>query len=171
MASSAWLSNHRNGLIFCMISPFNLKPQSNHGCPQMDTDTRQLRPPWGDPAGERQNATPIRVYPCASVVYNFFTSNQLRYVDSSFRQIGGELVERPGPALLHAFVRRIKRLPLLVRRIQCRQVFFGTGKTNPSGIRGPIQRQPAGCSFSRLQPDRKSTRLNSSHGYISYAVF
>src|SRR5687768_17956159 len=23
----------------------------------------------------------------------------------------------------------------------------------------------------RLQPDRKSTRLNSSHGYISYAVF
>src|SRR2546429_6821523 len=23
----------------------------------------------------------------------------------------------------------------------------------------------------RFQPDRKSTRLNSSHGYISYAVF
>src|SRR3989449_5363915 len=25
--------------------------------------------------------------------------------------------------------------------------------------------------FARQQPDRKSTRLNSSHGYISYAVF
>src|SRR5687768_18251435 len=25
--------------------------------------------------------------------------------------------------------------------------------------------------FSRQQQDRKSTRLNSSHGYISYAVF
>src|SRR2546422_5776652 len=24
---------------------------------------------------------------------------------------------------------------------------------------------------AQLQPDRKSTRLNSSHGYISYAVF
>src|SRR6266436_8848845 len=32
------------------------------------------------------------------------------------------------------------------------------------GIRGPFQRdQP--------ERDRKSTRLNSSHGYISYAVF
>src|SRR3989449_7205634 len=26
-------------------------------------------------------------------------------------------------------------------------------------------------SAGRLHPDRKSTRLNSSHGYISYAVF
>jgi len=25
--------------------------------------------------------------------------------------------------------------------------------------------------IQRLLPDRKSTRLNSSHGYISYAVF
>src|SRR5205809_4362215 len=25
--------------------------------------------------------------------------------------------------------------------------------------------------IERVQPDRKSTRLNSSHGYISYAVF
>src|ERR1041385_8474367 len=25
--------------------------------------------------------------------------------------------------------------------------------------------------FANLHPDRKSTRLNSSHGYISYAVF
>src|SRR2546429_6470073 len=25
--------------------------------------------------------------------------------------------------------------------------------------------------FAGLRPDRKSTRLNSSHGYISYAVF
>src|SRR2546422_5171215 len=27
------------------------------------------------------------------------------------------------------------------------------------------------CWFARLVGDRKSTRLNSSHGYISYAVF
>src|SRR2546422_8452783 len=34
--------------------------------------------------------------------------------------------------------------------------------------------QPSGVVFSTSSPaqlDRKSTRLNSSHGYISYAVF
>src|SRR2546422_4485095 len=31
---------------------------------------------------------------------------------------------------------------------------------------GNLQRQPSSCYL-----DRKSTRLNSSHGYISYAVF
>src|SRR2546429_5122547 len=32
-------------------------------------------------------------------------------------------------------------------------------------------RQAHALAESSLQPDRKSTRLNSSHGYISYAVF
>src|SRR5687768_18062527 len=40
---------------------------------------------------------------------------------------------------------------------------------------GPARRRPPGrLSCSGLRPgglDRKSTRLNSSHGYISYAVF
>src|SRR2546422_6677895 len=30
---------------------------------------------------------------------------------------------------------------------------------------------PAGISAPEREADRKSTRLNSSHGYISYAVF
>src|SRR5687768_18066155 len=36
-----------------------------------------------------------------------------------------------------------------------------------------LVRRPArlGCARRRRRPDRKSTRLNSSHGYISYAVF
>src|SRR5687768_17664980 len=33
------------------------------------------------------------------------------------------------------------------------------------------ERQPHGDRHLRLRKDRKSTRLNSSHGYISYAVF
>src|SRR2546422_4412265 len=33
-------------------------------------------------------------------------------------------------------------------------------------VRGKLQQQ-----FGFKNPDRKSTRLNSSHGYISYAVF
>src|SRR2546422_6125075 len=32
-------------------------------------------------------------------------------------------------------------------------------------------RLPPGCRRLAMRPDRKSTRLNSSHGYISYAVF
>src|SRR3989449_8060589 len=31
--------------------------------------------------------------------------------------------------------------------------------------------RPRGTVSRDLSPDRKSTRLNSSHGYISYAVF
>src|SRR2546429_3502882 len=31
--------------------------------------------------------------------------------------------------------------------------------------------QRSRCTASRVDIDRKSTRLNSSHGYISYAVF
>src|SRR2546422_6805477 len=38
---------------------------------------------------------------------------------------------------------------------------------SPRGLRRPSQDR----SLEALLPDRKSTRLNSSHGYISYAVF
>src|SRR2546422_3451922 len=47
----------------------------------------------------------------------------------------------------------------------------------PFGVRavcGPWPEGAATCSAScsrRVSRDRKSTRLNSSHGYISYAVF
>src|SRR2546422_2037537 len=36
---------------------------------------------------------------------------------------------------------------------------------------GPDERAPGGRGPQEALPDRKSTRLNSSHGYISYAVF
>src|SRR3712207_8693237 len=36
---------------------------------------------------------------------------------------------------------------------------------------GQQKRPPAGCGRSARRPDRKSTRLNSSHANISYAVF
>src|SRR2546427_2687787 len=44
------------------------------------------------------------------------------------------------------------------------------GQDAPPG--GRVPRQPArGRAGPRLEPDRKSTRLNSSHSQISYAVF
>src|SRR2546422_6702145 len=36
---------------------------------------------------------------------------------------------------------------------------------------GAGRRLPVGTALPRDRTDRKSTRLNSSHGYISYAVF
>src|SRR2546422_2911034 len=42
----------------------------------------------------------------------------------------------------------------------------GTGQPSPPGMpQSPVPAFPGGDG------DRKSTRLNSSHGYISYAVF
>src|SRR2546429_6463141 len=46
----------------------------------------------------------------------------------------------------------------------------------PWGSTLPVSRIPSPSGSSRLrlaefEEDRKSTRLNSSHGYISYAVF
>src|SRR2546422_7681001 len=42
-----------------------------------------------------------------------------------------------------------------------------------SGVESPIRVLLHSLAFGTLKPfiDRKSTRLNSSHGYISYAVF
>src|SRR2546422_4722003 len=39
------------------------------------------------------------------------------------------------------------------------------------GELGLDQRRGGDGAVARAAPDRKSTRLNSSHGYISYAVF
>src|SRR2546429_5537572 len=38
-------------------------------------------------------------------------------------------------------------------------------------VPGPRPLAHAGAQVFRMHVDRKSTRLNSSHGYISYAVF
>src|SRR3712207_8120174 len=41
----------------------------------------------------------------------------------------------------------------------------------PEQLRRPVERGPAGNAAVPAQEDRKSTRLNSSHANISYAVF
>src|SRR2546429_9127582 len=48
----------------------------------------------------------------------------------------------------------------------------GAARGRGRGHRIPLPGQPrAGGRAQPWPPDRKSTRLNSSHGYISYAVF
>src|SRR2546429_2370930 len=55
---------------------------------------------------------------------------------------------------------------LFVHSVRCRGCFFGGG---PGSVFERRKAQHARNSIQRR--DRKSTRLNSSHGYISYAVF
>src|SRR2546422_4630920 len=52
-------------------------------------------------------------------------------------------------------------------RSASRPAFVG-GASSPAPNTGQI---PADRATERTPRDRKSTRLNSSHGYISYAVF
>src|SRR2546422_1785926 len=47
----------------------------------------------------------------------------------------------------------------------------GTLPPSPRGHRGSTDRPRCATCCSARSRDRKSTRLNSSHGYISYAVF
>src|SRR2546429_5936583 len=48
---------------------------------------------------------------------------------------------------------------------------FPRGMFAGGGDRGSVGNSRLSQTYSRQALDRKSTRLNSSHGYISYAVF
>src|SRR5687768_18167412 len=83
----------------------------------------------------------------------------------------------PYPTLFRSQVRERDRRdrggPRRARRERVRSLVLPAGK-----VRLRREARAAGCDL-RLRPprltsllsDRKSTRLNSSHGYISYAVF
>src|SRR2546422_3639710 len=60
-------------------------------------------------------------------------------------------------------VRLLRELPLLQLALGAQALDALAERSHAAPLRGP----PAGASPA----DRKSTRLNSSHGYISYAVF
>src|SRR2546429_1582113 len=55
--------------------------------------------------------------------------------------------------------------------LPCASISSGISLSLP-GIPPITKSWPAiGCTTASMASDRKSTRLNSSHGYISYAVF
>src|SRR2546422_4644334 len=70
-------------------------------------------------------------------------------------------------------IRRPPRSTLFPYTTLFRSVYFSMARRNvfPAllGTAHPRFHTPAASLF--VQADRKSTRLNSSHGYISYAVF
>src|SRR5256885_7144112 len=56
-------------------------------------------------------------------------------------------------------------------RSPCSGAARGPGAAHRSGGRGAVQRRGGGAPGPGRPQDRKSTRLNSSHLVISYAVF
>src|SRR5687768_18000174 len=73
----------------------------------------------------------------------------------------------PYTTLFRSYTMKGQKLPPKTQRalVQFSQEFYG--KVYP-----PDQSQDGQTfDFSDAEVDRKSTRLNSSHGYISYAVF
>src|SRR5574337_1882116 len=86
----------------------------------------------------------------------------------------GIIVNRPIDMTLATLLERIE-VPLQVRDLGLQPVYFG-GPVQTD--RGFVLHRPAGDWHSTLRvnedvglTDRKSTRLNSSHHSISYAVF
>src|SRR2546422_3892650 len=72
------------------------------------------------------------------------------------------MIRRPPRSTLFPYTTLFRSRPA------CDRVDEGCSERSRSASRGPSVTACAMCSTSR---DRKSTRLNSSHGYISYAVF
>src|SRR2546422_4488433 len=87
---------------------------------------------------------------------------------------GVAMTERPAPAKLELLVRRddesfeVREVGSALGFIQSRPQRGAEGSFEVSEVRSSVA---AERSFILKSADRKSTRLNSSHGYISYAVF
>src|SRR6266446_7767810 len=74
---------------------------------------------------------------------------------------GGAAVEGDAPCRLDGWPRHVRLVDF---------IDDGTGETQAVGSDLPHRHLP-GIGLAPLPPDRKSTRLNSSHLVISYAVF
>src|ERR1041385_4041309 len=75
---------------------------------------------------------------------------------------------------IEAFPRGLHRVPNAVDPAAGVELDAVVGRLDPVEVLDPDEEDPsAGPDYDPIleSPDRKSTRLNSSHGYISYAVF
>src|SRR2546429_9660614 len=74
------------------------------------------------------------------------------------------MIRRPPRSTLFPYTTLFRSQPICTRHISSRD------RGNPMRLTSLPKVQASACRSSRRR-DRKSTRLNSSHGYISYAVF
>src|SRR2546428_9695578 len=68
-------------------------------------------------------------------------------------------------------IRRPPRSTLFPYTTLFRSAFAASGAMHRKEMRGPRRRRGSSRSDRETHADRKSTRLNSSHDQISYAVF
>src|SRR2546422_6716735 len=109
------------------------------------------------------------------------TLNYVRYVDKwvglaiclvlfCFDRVIGRFFGRHIPSLLATTPPPLDAEPHCPRRVLCIK-FYGLGNTAMLiPVLEALRRRHPDAELDFLT-DRKSTRLNSSHGYISYAVF
>src|SRR5687768_17955914 len=88
------------------------------------------------------------------------------------------MIRRPPRSTLFPYTTLFRSTDAAVRRQGRRTAASGSRRHAPQSKRGrrrrPVCSRLVGIDGSARLPstqDRKSTRLNSSHGYISYAVF
>src|SRR2546429_6240849 len=85
------------------------------------------------------------------------------------------MIRRPPRSTLFPYTTLFRSAPLSGAAPRARPVVGqeGLGDRDDGSIRWTIERSVTvvRCECRRCARDRKSTRLNSSHGYISYAVF
>src|SRR5205809_5997341 len=79
------------------------------------------------------------------------------------------LMPRPPRSALFPYTTLFRSLSLVARLMQPKTI-FEIGKFEGISALHFALNSPDDCRVYSLE-DRKSTRLNSSHGYISYAVF
>src|SRR5687768_18103869 len=83
------------------------------------------------------------------------------------------MIRRPPRSTLFPYTTLFRsRAAQIAARIGCRRGALLV-RTHAAGRRGSALRRasPGPVRVGGYRQDRKSTRLNSSHGYISYAVF
>src|SRR5687768_17740419 len=86
------------------------------------------------------------------------------------------MIPRPPRSTLFPYTTLFRSLPLLVllwflRRLRRARRLGRLRDRTEVLLRRRLDRRRGGLADDDEQRDRKSTRLNSSHGYISYAVF
>src|SRR5687768_17697330 len=89
------------------------------------------------------------------------------------------MIRRPPRSTLFPYTTLFRSLPELMQLLRANpdKYSYGTSGVGTSlHLAGEIFNQVAGLKVAHVpyrvsSQDRKSTRLNSSHGYISYAVF
>src|SRR2546422_5572827 len=80
------------------------------------------------------------------------------------------MIRRPPRSTLFPYTTLFRSRPAVQDQLDRREFWSGRWESNPRPKLGKLR---TWVRFPSPAPelDRKSTRLNSSHGYISYAVF